>query len=118
MGESHKHKKNVLKKEMNHEQELREIMSFYGFKTKKRFQEKIRELLYSTEPGEIIQREDSSILHDLLKLHPHYKNHNASYFIVSIDSQYKTKHFSFCDRDTKHIIGISYLSCLKGRVMN
>ena len=75
---------------MNHEQELREIMSFYGFKTKKRLQEKIRELLYSTEPGAIIQQEDSLILHDVLKLHAQYKNCNASYFIVSIDSQYKT----------------------------
>ena len=66
-------------------------MSFYGFKTKKQLQEKIRELLYSTEPGAIIQWEDSLLLHDVLKLHPQYKNHNASYFIVSIDSQYKTK---------------------------
>jgi hypothetical protein len=103
---------------MNHEQVLKEIMSFYGFKTKKRFQEKIRELLYSTEPGAIIQQEESLLLHDLLKLHPQYKNRNASYFTVSIDSQYKTKHFSFCDRDTLHTIGISYLTCIKGRVMN
>ena len=31
---------------------------------------------------------------------------------------YRTKHFSFCDRDTLHTIGISYLTCIKGRVMN
>ena len=101
---------------MNHEEQLREIMYRYGLKTKKRFQEKIKELLHSTEIGAIIQ--DDSLLHDLLKLHPQYKTHNALYFTVSIDSQYKTKHFSFCDTDTRHVIGISYLSCIKGRVMN
>ena len=71
---------------------------------KQRLQEKIRELRYSTETGVIIQ--EGSLLHDLLKLHPQHKNHNALYFTVAIDSQYQTNHFLFCDRDTQHIIGI------------
>ena len=101
---------------MNHKEQLREIMYRYGFKTKKCLLEKIKQLLHSTEIGVIIEKDN--LLHDLLKLHPQYKTHDALYFTVSIDSQYKTKHFSFCDKNTRHVIGVSYLSCMKGRVMN
>ena len=101
---------------MNHTQQLKNLMKHYNFKTKKELQTQIKQILHNTELGEIIQNDD--LLQDLLTLHPQYNSNTALYFTVSLDSEYKTRHFSFCDNDSYSIIGISYLSCIKGRIMN